>query len=320
MITSWKFFAIDPDAARAPCVETPNPELQKDGSNLAGVLKPLESPENYDKKFLGPLTLREGFKRSRNLISIKLAMEISPSRIARYAKNMGITTKVKPVFSIGVGTSAVHLLDIVSSYGIFPNKGIYVKPTAVQKIEDSSGNIIFNSVSPHKEVLRPEVAVVMTNMMHSVVNETGGTGNRIKTYYGFKTDAAGKTGTTNSYADAWFIGFTPHIVAGVWVGMDDPQWSLWPKQSGATAALPLWTQFMKEVYKTIPYYKQRANEKFTYPKELVSNHSLCIESHKLATKYCPRQKEDIFMNGAPLPEICPLHGGQRKTIGHRQRF
>jgi penicillin-binding protein 1A len=277
-------------------------------------------PENYDKKFIGPMTLRDGFKRSRNLISIKLAMEIGPGRIARYARNMGITSQVRPVFSIGVGTSEVHLIDIVSAYCVFPNKGIYIEPTALKKIADKEGNIIFDSVPPRKEVLRPGVAVVMTDMLRSVIDGTGGTGHRVKTYYGFKTNAAGKTGTTNSYADAWFIGFTPHLAAGVWVGIDNPRWRLWPKQTGATAALPLWAQFMKEVYRTVDPYKKRAREEFTYPEDLVSNHPVCQDTYKLATKYCPQQKDDIFINGAPLPIDCPLHGGQRRTAGHRQRF
>ncbi|MBT4499311.1 MAG: PBP1A family penicillin-binding protein [Gemmatimonadetes bacterium] len=178
----------------------------------------LWDPENYDKKFRGPMTLREGFKQSRNLIAIKLADQIGPGLIRRYARNMGITTRINAVPSIGIGTSDVHLLDLVSAYCVFPNKGIYVEPMSVAHIVDKEGNTSFEKqTGRRREVLRPATAVIMTDMLRSAIDEQGGTGHSIRTFYRFKPDAAGKTGTTNDYRDAWFIGFTPHIVAGVWV-------------------------------------------------------------------------------------------------------
>ena len=279
-------------------------------------------PENYDKTFQGPMTLREALKRSRNTIAIKLAQEIRPSRIKKYARSMGITTYIPPVTAIGLGTCDVRLIDLVAAYAVFPNQGIYVKPVAVERILDKDGNTIFEQKSVRREVLRPAVAVLMTDLMQSVVEERGGTGNRIRRRYGFKTAAAGKTGTTNAYADAWFIGFTPHLVAGVWVGMDDQSLSLWERQSGAVAALPLWAQFMKEVYRSVDPYKSKAKEKFQFPEDLVMHRAVCEDSFQLATKYCPRRREnELFIIAGAQPEQCPIHGGSGGAPkGRIQRF
>ena len=279
-------------------------------------------PENYDKKFMGPMTLRDGLKRSRNLISIKLADEIGPALIRSYARNMGISTPIQAIPSIGVGTSEVLLLDMVAAYAVFPNKGIYVEPMAISRLERKDGDVFFRKESGRKqEVLRPAVAVVVADMLRSAVDEVGGTGRRIRTIYDFRPQAAGKTGTTNDYTDAWFIGFTPHLVAGVWVGLDDPSLRLWPKQAGASAALPLWAEFMKEVYASVEPYRSLRNRGFDEPEDLVVRRAVCNDSYKIATRFCPDQKEEIFIAGEVLPSTCPLHGrSQEQDPGRIQRF
>ena len=267
------------------------------------------------------MTLREGLKQSRNLIAIKLADEIGPSLIRGYARNMGISTYVAPVASIGIGTSEVLLLDMVAAYCVFPNKGIYVEPTALRKLESKDGNVVFAQESGRKrEALRPPVAVIMTDMMRSVIDEPGGTGHRIRTYYRFKPETAGKTGTTNDYTDAWFIGFTPDLVAGVWVGIDDPSLRLWPRQAGSVAAMPLWAQFMKEVYLTVESYRNLSNQGFDYPETLVEHLAVCNETYQMATRFCPDQREDLFITGEALPGSCPLHGGVQQSGSGRIRF
>ena len=282
----------------------------------------LWDPENYDKKFRGPMTLREGFKQSRNLIAIKLADQIGPGLIRRYARKMGITTRINAVPSIGIGTSDVHLLDLVSAYCVFPNKGIYVEPMSVAHIVDKEGNTSFEKqTGRRREVLRPATAVIMTDMLRSAIDEQGGTGHSVRTFYRFKPDAAGKTGTTNDYRDAWFIGFTPHIVAGVWVGLDDPTVRLWPRQSGAVAALPLWARFMQEVYRNVEPYRDLVDEKFDYPEDLVDRLPVCNETHKLARRDCPDKSEDLFLKGEALPPVCrSLHRATGKPSGRPQRF
>lgn len=277
-------------------------------------------PENYDKKFMGPMTLREGLKKSRNLIAIKLADEIGPALIRSYARNMGISTPIQAIPSIGVGTSEVLLLDLVAAYAVFPNKGIYVEPMAISRLERKDGDVFFTRENGRKqEVLRPAAAVIITDMLRSVVEE--GTGRGARTKYGFRSQAAGKTGTTNDYTDAWFIGFTPHLVVGVWVGLDDPSLRLWPRQTGSAAALPLWAKFMKEVYATVEPYRSLRNRGFEYPENLVVRRAVCNNSNKIATRFCPNQRKEIFIAGEVLPSTCPLHGRpQGQDPGHIQRF
>ncbi len=279
-------------------------------------------PENYDKKFLGPMTLRDGLKQSRNLIALRLTDDIGPNLIRRYARNMGITTMVKAIPSIGIGTSEVTLIDMVAAYSVYPNKGIYVEPHCISRITDNDGNELFRKISGNKrEVLRPAVAVIVTDMLRSVMDETGGTGRGARTRYGFTPAAAGKTGTTNDYTDAWFIGFTPHLVAGVWVGIDNPSLRLWPRQAGSSAALPMWAFFMKEAYSEIPKYRDLSKAEFDYPEELVTTLSICLESYKLATRFCPNQDQDLFIKSESRPTFCPLHGGQKTSSSRSvQRF
>ncbi len=279
-------------------------------------------PENYDKKFKGPMTLREGLKQSRNLIAIKLADELGPPLVRSYARNMGISTPIQAIPSIGVGTSEVLLLDLVAAYAVFPNKGIHVEPMAISRLERKDGDVFFTRESGHKqEVLRPAVAVIVSDMLRSVVDEVGGTGRRIRTTYDFRPQAAGKTGTTNDYTDAWFIGFTPHLVVGVWVGMDDPSLRLWPRQAGSAAALPLWAEFMKEVYASVDPYRSLSNRGFEYPADLVVRRAVCNDSNKIATRFCPNQRKELFIAGEVLPSTCPLHGRlQEQTPKRIQRF
>ena len=165
------------------------------------------------------------------------------------------------------------------------------------------------------------MAVVVADMLRSAVDEVGGTGRRIRTFYGFRPQAAGKTGTTNDYTDAWFIGFTPHLVAGVWVGIDDPSLRLWPKQAGSVAALPLWAEFMKEVYASVEPYRSLRNRGFEYPENLVVRRAVCNDSYKTATRFCPDQREELFIAGGVLPSTCPLHGRPQEQAPRRiQRF
>lgn len=279
-------------------------------------------PENYDKKFKGPMTLRDGFKQSRNLIAIKLADEIGPRLIRGYAQNMGISTSIRAIPSIGIGTSEVLLLDMVAAYSVFPNKGIHVEPISINSLRSKDGNVFFAQESGRKrEVLRPAVAVVITDMMRSVIDDVGGTGRRIRTTYRFKPESAGKTGTTNDYTDAWFLGFTPDLVVGVWVGIDDPSRRLWPRQAGSIAALPLWAEFMKETYSTVEPYRSLQDHGFDYPEDLVERLAVCKDTHKMATRFCPTQDQDLFITGEALPSSCPLHGGSPTPgSGRIQRF
>lgn len=276
------------------------------------------TPENYDRKFLGRMTLREGFMQSRNIIALKLAQDVTAGRVSQYAKAMGLTTPIPEVPSIGIGSASVILLEMVAAYAVFPNRGIYVEPTAVQRIEDADGNIIEKATTQRREVLRPAVTVLMTDMMRSVMDGRLGTGRGARSRYGFRAPAAGKTGTTNDYRDAWFIGFTPDLVAGVWVGVDDPRVSL-ANQAGSAAALPLWARFMKDVYAELEPYRSRARVDFEYPEDLVEFRQVCQDTYTLATRYCPNQTRDLFIKGGAMPPGCPLHGVSDAASNQRRR-
>ena len=257
-------------------------------------------PRNYDESTGGLTTLREGLRRSLNLISVRLVQELVPAReVKNTAKRLGISTDIRAVDAIALGTSEVIPLDIISAYGVFASGGIYSHPLAITRIEDRYGNVIKKFSSVQEEVLRPSTSYMMTNLMKTVVD--AGTGGSARWKYKFYAPAAGKTGTTQGYSDAWFVGFTPHLVAGVWFGIDDYSISLGKKQDGSTAALPVWARFMREAYKTL----ELKNTDFKRPDD-VKTVEICSVSKKQSLGPCPVEKE-IFIEGTQPVDKCRVH-------------
>ncbi len=258
-------------------------------------------PQNYDKTTGGLTTLREGLRRSLNLISVRIVQElVPPVQVVEYAHRMGITTPLRAVDAIALGTSEVIPLEVTAAYAIFPNHGIWNEPTAITKIVDRYGNVIKRYVPAKREVLSEETAYIMTNMLQTVMDKgTGGSG---RWRWHFYRPAGGKTGTTQNFTDAWFVGFTPQIATGVWVGVDDPQVSLGPRQSGAMAALPMWATFMKAAHDTL----NLPEADFVRPPGVVKI-KICKVSKKLPTKYCPTETE-IFNKKYVPTDTCTIHG------------
>ena len=257
-------------------------------------------PRNYDESTGGLTTLREGLRRSLNLISVRLVQELVPAReVKNTAKRLGISTDIRAVDAIALGTSEVIPLDIISAYGVFASGGIYSHPLAITRIEDRYGNVIKKFSSVQEEVLRPSTSYMMTNLMKTVVD--AGTGGSARRKYKFYAPAAGKTGTTQGYSDAWFVGFTPHLVAGVWFGIDDYSISLGKKQDGSRAALPVWARFMREAYKTL----ELKNTDFKRPDD-VKTVEICSVSKKQSLGPCPVEKE-IFIEGTQPVDKCRVH-------------
>ena len=222
------------------------------------------TPKNYDNSTGGLTTLREGLRRSLNLISVRMVQELVPPRqVKDIAQRMQISSPIRAVDAIALGTSEVRPIEIVSSYATFANKGIYSSPMAIVRIEDKYGRIIKEYSSEQKEVLSPETAYMMTNLLQTVVDK--GTGGSIRWKYKFRHPAAGKTGTTQNWSDAWFVGYTPQIAAGVWYGVDQYPISLGKGQAGSVAALPAWAIFMKEAHKTLNLPK----EDFSIPEGII---------------------------------------------------
>jgi penicillin-binding protein 1A len=272
------------------------------------------TPHNYDNTVSGYMSLREGLRRSKNLVTIRLIREITPRLVANYAKRMGITTRIRSVSSLALGTSEVKPIELVSAYGIFSNNGVHVEPISIVKIEDKTGNVIYRKRSIGQEVLSPETTQIMNNMLQDVINK--GTGYSARRDFEFYEVAGGKTGTTNDYTDAWFVGFTPHLASGVWVGFDDPSLTLGPGETGATAALPFWATFMKSVYDSLDF----APKKFAESPNVVKV-KICKSSKKLITNYCPEVIEELFNLKFVPTEVCDEHEGPNSARQkHRRRF
>ena len=258
-------------------------------------------PQNYGGSTGGLTTLREGLRKSLNLISVRIVQQdYAPAeQVKRTAQRMGISTDIRAVDAIALGTSEVIPLEMVSAYAAYANKGVYSKPFAITKIEDRYGNTIREYASAQYEVLSEEIAFLMTNLMQTVMDR--GTGGSARWKYNFTRPAAGKTGTTQGWSDAWFVGFTPQIAAGVWFGVDDYQVSLGPGQDGSKAALPTWARFMRESHKILDM--PRVN--FQKPSGILVS-EICSVSKMGSRKACPVEKE-VYKSGSEPAQKCRIH-------------
>ncbi len=257
------------------------------------------SPSNYDGAFIGEISLRDAIALSRNLASVRLIMEISPELVVRYAKLMGIESKLIPVISLALGSNSVSLKEMVTGYATIANGGYRVKPYIVEKITEGNGRILYEE-KPYKErVLRSETAYITASLLSSVMEY--GTGAGVKRM-GFTRPCFGKTGTTNSWRDAWFIGFTPELICGVWVGYDIPD-TIMRGGSGAVAALPIWAEFMKEALSEEPVGN------LSIPSGIVKC-TVCKESGLLPVEGCPELIEEVFIKGTEPKERCFIHSGR----------
>jgi penicillin-binding protein 1A len=205
------------------------------------------SPRNYDEKFEGNITLRRALAGSRNVPAVKLAEKVGISTVVDEARRFGISTPLPPYLPLALGAADMRLLEHVSAFTVFPDDGIRIDPHMIRRVATYDGALLEEAHPSIHEVVSPEVARTMTAMLEEVIQF--GTGIEAKV---LKRPAAGKTGTTQDYTDAWFVGFTPQITAGVWVGFDDKQNSLGKKETGARAALPIWTSFMQNALAGAP--------------------------------------------------------------------
>jgi len=202
-------------------------------------------PENYDKRFHGPTRLREALAYSRNIVTVKLLQEIGVEKTIKFARSLGIKGPFPHNLTLALGSLSVSPLEITSAFCVFARGGVRMEPLAVKYIMDSDGNVIESNKPKGRRVISAQTAFLATSMLEEVVNH--GTGWRAKA---LGRPVAGKTGTTNEYRDAWFIGYTPELAAGVWVGFDDMR-SLGKDETGSRAAAPIWVSFMKEAIKEI---------------------------------------------------------------------
>jgi penicillin-binding protein 1A len=205
----------------------------------AGPGQPEYSPQNYDREYWGPVTLRRALEHSRNVPAVKMMSDLGPAQVVSYARRLGITSPLPPYLSVALGSAEATLLEMTSAYSVFPNQGVRMRPFDIVSVTDRDGNLLEeNRPEPH-DAIRADTAYVMTSMLRGVVLR--GTAARAAS---IDWPLAGKTGTTNDYTDAWFIGFDPEITVGIWIGHDVKR-SIGPGFTGTEAALPLWMDFMK---------------------------------------------------------------------------
>ena len=257
-------------------------------------------PRNYDGTTSGLTTLREGIRKSINLVAVRVVKELVPAtEVKSTAERMGISTNIRAVDAIALGTSEVYLLDMVNAYSAFPNQGVLNQPFGITKVEDRYGNVIKEYYPIREEVLREESAYVMTSMLQTVMD--AGTGGSSRWRHNFYHPAGGKTGTTQNWTDAWFVGFSKQLAAGVWMGVDDPRVSLGESQDGSRAALPAWADFMAAAHDTLGL--KRVN--FERPDGVIDV-EICATTKDRPTNLCPIETE-IYIKGTEPSQICKVH-------------
>lgn len=221
------------------------------------------SPENSDHTFLGPITLREALTHSRNPVAVQLALRIGLDSMVAFARRVGITTPIAPVPASALGASVVRPLDYVAAYTVWANLGSTVEPRIITRIEDATGRVVLQRApSVPQPVIDPRIAFIVRDMMRDATER--GTGTAARKGVPASIPVAGKTGTTNDNVDVWFMGMTPDLVAGVWLGFDRPK-TITPGAAGGSLAAPIWGAMMARYYAGRP-----APVQWTPPGGLVS--------------------------------------------------
>ena len=205
----------------------------------AGPDQPPYAPPNYDLKFEGPITLRRALEGSRNVPAVKLMQMLGPNLVISYARRFGLESPIPPFLSVALGSAEATLLEMTRAFSVFPNQGVLMTPYFVLKVQNRDGNVLEAGRPDARDAIRADTAYVMTTLLEGVVQRGSGAPAAALGW-----PLGGKTGTTDDYADAWFIGFDPNITVGVWVGYDQKE-PIGPGQTGQVAALPIWIDFMK---------------------------------------------------------------------------
>ncbi len=264
----------------------------------------LYAPNNYDRKYKGAVTLRTGLEESRNIVTAKLLEYISPQIGVEYCKRFGIKSPVYPYLSLALGAFEARLIELVSAFTTFPNRGIRVKPYFITRIEDKDGNILEESKIETEEVISPEIAYMMTYLLQGVVQK----GTAAAASFLLKDKPlAGKTGTTDEYSDAWFIGFSPSLCAGVWVG-HNTKISIGEHQSGAVAALPVWIDFFSHIIEKEKKVAEEMGEDSLMEEFEVPPNLNFVEIDRktglLATPFCLWTMKEVFLPGTEPGRFC----------------
>ena len=266
-------------------------------SYTVGGSQPVWKPENYDRKFRGSTTLQQAIEESVNVVTIKLQERIGLAKTIQVARRLGIASPLDVNLSLALGTSDLSLLELTSAYGVLANQGVWMPPVTIRYVTDAQGKLLEEHVPEGREAIAPETAYVITHMLRGVVER--GTGQAAKA---LGRPIAAKTGTTNDYSNAWFIGFTPRLATGVWVGYDRPR-SLGKDETGSRVAVPIWVSYMGRVLGDSP------KEDFPVPDRVVS---LLIDEDPSGE--CLRPVPMAFVKGSESGVVCSGVGQPRAQL------
>jgi len=222
-----------------------SPRAYATGADTVGDAE-IWTPKNYGDKVMGKISLRTALVKSLNLPTIGLCEELKPKQVIDYSRRFGITSEMMEDLTTCLGSLSVSLQEMISAYGVFANQGRLVKPIYILRVEDQDGKILESSVSELKQVTSEETAFLVSNVLQDVVQR--GTGRRARA---IGRPSAGKTGTTNDSVDAWYIGYIPQLLTGVYVGFDKPR-RMGKSETGSKAAAPIWIEFMKNAVANLP--------------------------------------------------------------------
>ncbi|MFH1454390.1 MAG: penicillin-binding protein 1A [Armatimonadota bacterium] len=260
------------------------------------------SPINCDKKYWGPITVQRALQFSRNVAAVRVAHHIGMNRVIEYTHKMGIREKLEPHLSLALGSAVVSPLQMASAVSVLANEGVRVEPTAVIKVVDSNGRLLEDNTYPYQEeVVSDETAYTMVTMMKKVIEAGTGTNAQIG------RPAAGKTGTTNDFRDAWFVGFTPQLCTAVWIGNDN--YDKMVVSYGGYIPAFIWQRFMKEALKDMP--------KVDFAKPVIGKKAVivCKETGQRATSFCPHSMKKYLSHDEAIKlPFCKKHAPKVKKV------
>lgn len=254
-------------------------------------------PENFSGKFTGPMIILNGLTFSKNVVTVRLLEKIGTATAARYARKLGITSPLSKDLTLGLGSSSLSLLEMVNAFTPFANSGIRPDPISILSVKDSNAKTLEQNNPALTQSLSPTTAYIVTFMLENVINK--GTAKTVRNR-GFQGACAGKTGTTNDFTDAWFIGYTPDLVVGIWVGFDAKN-SMGRNMTGGSVCAPMWTDFMLKTFVS-------SRNEFPVPDNIAFK-NICTRSGKLAAAKCPETLDAPFVDGTEPAQECQIHSG-----------
>ncbi|MBT5258062.1 MAG: peptidase, partial [Nitrospina sp.] len=279
-------------------------------------------PANFNDEYMGPVVLKKALAKSLNIISAKLIFKVKPVEVVKTARKFGFTSPIRENFSLALGATGASPLELASAYSTIANLGVYIDPFYVSKIEDYQGNILYEHFIDNEKRFQPEVIYPLLDMMQGVMNDGSG---RVIRRMGFKHPAAGKTGTTNAFRDAWFTGFTKDLTTSVWVGYDDNEPMYRPNEKGVTgahAAAPIWGLVMEQALKDseevnfpvpsgIRFEYANISDGFYEPEKskttvkvaLIKGNVLPMRSTPVVVDKIPKRLEVVKLEIKPSPQV-----------------